>query len=363
MPLVSVICPTWNRGAAIRSTIDSVLAQTFADLEMLVISDGCTDDTEAAVIAASRDDHRVRLHRIEHGGHPSRATNAGLAIATGEVIAYIDHDDRWAADHLATLLPLLDDGADIAAAGSTWVDPEGAVISKRPTASLFWHPELQVMNPIFENSQAVHRAELLARTGPWRVEPHGLEDWDMWLRMTDRGVRFRTTAHRTVFKTMARTNRHRRLPKAHGLVLASFPDAGSARRGLAALNQPDVAEQLFSASHADRIQWYRHLAETVDFVFPIGFAEDRSAAIAAVPAALASAQEADRGLEDPVSIRLKPSTDNDRRVELVQDINCMTAEHAARYQAIALRAFSRFFAIIEQVTAPFGGALPTRRSN
>ncbi|WP_213456339.1 glycosyltransferase family 2 protein [Rhizomonospora bruguierae] len=360
---MSVICPTWNRSAAIRSTIDSVLAQTRADLEMLVISDGCTDDTEAAVLAASNDDHRVRLHRIEHSGHPSRAMNAGLAAASGEVIAYIDHDDRWAPDHLATLLPLLDDGADIAAAGSTWVDAEGALISERPAASLFWHPEIQVINPVFENSQAVHRAELLTRAGPWRVAPHGLEDWDMWLRMTDLGARFRTTVHRTVFKTMAWANRHRRLPKAHGLVLASFPDVGSARRGLAALSQPAAAEELARAGHSDRLQWYRHLAETVEFVFPIGFAGDRSAATAAVPAALAQAQEADRGLEDPVTVRLKPSTNNDRRVELVQDINCMTTEHAERYQAVTLRAYSRFFAIVEQVTAPFGGALPNGRNN
>jgi glycosyltransferase involved in cell wall biosynthesis len=355
MPLVSVICATYDRGPAIRATIDSVLAQTRGDLELLVVSDGSTDDTDAAVREASRADGRVRLIRVEHSGIPSRAMNTGIAAAAGEVIAYIDHDDMWTPDHLDVLLAQLDDGADVAAAGSVWVDPEGRVLSVRPSAALFWHHEIQVTNPVFENSQAAHRADWTARVGPWREDPLGLEDWDMWLRLADAGARFRTVERRTVRKTMARTNRHRRLRSAHALELAAFPDAPRARRALAALLEPAVVEEIGRASAADLLAWYERLSETDGFVFPLGFAPDRPAARRRLPSALAEAREADRGLEDPVHLHLAPRAGGG--VALVQDVNCMTADHAARYRATVLTAHPGLFEIVARVCAPFDGVV------
>lgn len=60
-PLVSVVCAAYNRGSAIRSTIDSVLAQTMADFELIVVSDGSMDETDATVRSAPRADDRLRL--------------------------------------------------------------------------------------------------------------------------------------------------------------------------------------------------------------------------------------------------------------------------------------------------------------
>src|SRR3954471_14883282 len=118
---VSVICPTYNRSRLILKTIDSVLRQTMADWELLVVSDGCTDDTEEWVRRAGQDDPRVRLHRIERSGHPAAPRNHGLAHARGRLIAYIDHDDLWHPDHLAQALAALDQtGADLVAGGSEY---------------------------------------------------------------------------------------------------------------------------------------------------------------------------------------------------------------------------------------------------
>src|SRR5262249_29774449 len=97
-PRVSVLIPTWNRARYLPIAIESVLAQSFEDLEVIVIDDGSTDDTSGA-LAAIRDP-RVRTIRGEHRGI-SRALNAGLAAARGELVARLDSDDMWLPDLLA----------------------------------------------------------------------------------------------------------------------------------------------------------------------------------------------------------------------------------------------------------------------
>lgn len=89
-PLISVVMPTRNRSALLRRAIASVLAQTYPELELLVVDDGSSDDT--AELVASIPDRRLRPQRIEHSG-VGAARNAGLEAATGELIAYLDDDN------------------------------------------------------------------------------------------------------------------------------------------------------------------------------------------------------------------------------------------------------------------------------
>ena len=88
---ISVTIPTFNRAHLIGHAIDSVLAQTYADVEIIVIDDGSTDNT-ADVVAKYGD--RVRYYRQPNGGLGA-ARNAGLDRATGDVIAFLDSDDYW----------------------------------------------------------------------------------------------------------------------------------------------------------------------------------------------------------------------------------------------------------------------------
>ena len=99
---VSVIVPTFNRAPLIGETIDSILAQSVAPAEVIVVDDGSTDDTAAAL---ARFGPRVRYHRIENSG-PSAARNAGVAIATGAWIAFCDSDDLWRPNKLERQLRL-----------------------------------------------------------------------------------------------------------------------------------------------------------------------------------------------------------------------------------------------------------------
>jgi glycosyltransferase involved in cell wall biosynthesis len=90
--LVSVIIPCYNRAHIVRETIDSVLAQTYRNLEALVIDDGSTDDTREVV--SSYPDPRIRYFHRENGGL-SAARNSGLNNARGEFVAFLDSDDTW----------------------------------------------------------------------------------------------------------------------------------------------------------------------------------------------------------------------------------------------------------------------------
>ncbi|MFC6990634.1 glycosyltransferase family 2 protein [Haladaptatus sp. GCM10025707] len=93
MPTVSVVIPTYNRSEEVTHAIDSVLAQTYDDFELLVVDDGSTDDTEEVV--TSYDDDRVKFIEHEENQGAPAARNTGIEHAEGEYVAFLDSDDEW----------------------------------------------------------------------------------------------------------------------------------------------------------------------------------------------------------------------------------------------------------------------------
>jgi glycosyltransferase involved in cell wall biosynthesis len=102
-PLVSVLLPVYNRAASVARAIESVLAQSFRDFELIVVDDGSTDGSRAAVEAFG-----ARVHVIagpNRGAYAAR--NTALRHARGELIAFIDSDDVWLPNRLAAQVPLM----------------------------------------------------------------------------------------------------------------------------------------------------------------------------------------------------------------------------------------------------------------
>ena len=97
-PLITVVTPTFNRIGLLREAIASVVAQTYPHWQMVVVDDGSTDDTVAAVRALG--DPRVQVISQPHAGHIGKLRNAGAAAGTGELIAFLDSDDVWMSDKL-----------------------------------------------------------------------------------------------------------------------------------------------------------------------------------------------------------------------------------------------------------------------
>lgn len=111
-PLVSVIIPTHNREDLLGRAIRSVLAQSYRELELIVVDDASTDGTREVV--AAFDDPRLHYLRREQGGSAAAARNAGLAIAKGELIAFQDDDDIWLLEKLEKQVPhLLAQGEEV----------------------------------------------------------------------------------------------------------------------------------------------------------------------------------------------------------------------------------------------------------
>src|SRR5919204_1015723 len=115
---VSVVIPTHDRGRVVVQAIESALAQTYRRLEVIVVDDGSTDDTADRVRCLR--DARVRYLRRPHAG-VSAARNAGIAAATGDLVAFLDSDDLWKPDKVEAEMAAL---ARYPSAGGVFSDLE-----------------------------------------------------------------------------------------------------------------------------------------------------------------------------------------------------------------------------------------------
>lgn len=348
---VSVICPTFNRSRAILHTIDSVRAQTVSDWELIVVSDGSTDDTDEWVRTAARDDGRIRLHRTVRHGHPAEPRNVGLALARGEVIAYLDHDDQWRPDHLATVLSAVEDGASMVATGYERRDRDGTCVGVSEPVTYCWHPEIQLMSPLFEPSLMAHLRGLPERVGGWRGGI-GMEDWDLYVRLADAGVDVTTVPERTVTLLYDSGTRRYRISRRHRLPLAVFDDARKARLALTALRADEHAPALHAAIVDDLTEWLCRLSETPRFVWPRGWRGDLASEIRRIASS-------DRLLwtEDFVVV---PSNG---RYLIAQLLWCATAEHARRISEVAPKIQPRQLDLIARIVADFGGRVCLREGD
>jgi glycosyltransferase involved in cell wall biosynthesis len=190
-PRYSILLPTHNRADVLPFAVRSVLGQTFEDFELLVVGDGCTDETAALV--ASFGDARIRwfdLPKAPHFGYANR--NVALREAAGELVAFMAHDDLWLPDHLELLARCFEqDGVEIAYSRPLWVIPRGLVA---PLVFNLYNPETlsrfvaKTHNSIFAGC-VVHRRECLDKYGYWNADLRGNGDLDMWTRIVEGGGR------------------------------------------------------------------------------------------------------------------------------------------------------------------------------
>ena len=166
-PRVSVVIPTWNWSRALRCSIPTVLRQTFTDFELLVVGDACTDDS--AEVVASFHDPRVHWHNLpQNAGSQAAPNNAALALARGEFIAYLGHDDMWFSDHLENLVKTADQtGADVVAAGVLLLGPKDSGLGM---VGGFLPADISTCDPITVPPSALfHRLEVGRAVGGWRL--------------------------------------------------------------------------------------------------------------------------------------------------------------------------------------------------
>ncbi len=194
-PTVSIIIAAYNSAEYIGETVSSVFAQTFTDYELIIVNDGSTDATEQA-LEPFRD--RIIYLRQNNRG-PAGARNTGLRQARGGYLALLDNDDLWEATYLEKMIAQLEG------------EPGTGLIY--PNAVLFGAPrwEGKLFQEIYPSSQPVtfeklltrecnvfasslFRREIIQRFGMFDESlPKGVDDFDLWLRLAQRGVRFTFT--------------------------------------------------------------------------------------------------------------------------------------------------------------------------
>jgi glycosyltransferase involved in cell wall biosynthesis len=184
MPRVSVVIPAYNAAPLIGAALTSVFSQTFVDLECIVVDDGSKD--EAQLREALRPWGDRILHVRQENGGPAKARNTGIALATGELIAFLDADDEWLPDKLAKQVAYFD---RYPTTGLLHTGMVGERESLRPAGG----PPRNAFCDLFHTRFFVNTltvmipAAVLKDVGGFdeRREIH-IEDWDLWLRIAAR---------------------------------------------------------------------------------------------------------------------------------------------------------------------------------
>jgi Glycosyl transferase family 2 len=200
-PFFSIVMPTYGRGRHIRPSIESVLGQSFRDFELIVVGDGCTDDTEAVVRSFPQAITWRNLPR--NSGSQSFPNNEGIRTAHGRWIAYIGHDDIWAPHHLAQLARIAaTELADFVVSGCVFHGPKGS--DDYYVTGLFAEPDAALRHFCPPTSIA-HRRDVTARIGGWRdpLKVKAPADNEFLLRAARAGLRFASTGEVTVHKFAA----------------------------------------------------------------------------------------------------------------------------------------------------------------
>ncbi len=182
-PLVSVITPAYNAETTLLKSVNSVLSQSFEDIELLIIVNGCTDKTEQLANEIASNDNRVKIFQSSKGKVPAR--NLGLMKARGEIIALNDADDLWKPEKLKTQIDSLKEGFDVVAGKIECIDEYGKITSdplNRPLHHLdIVRSMLAGINPI-ANSAAIFKKKLLDYVGTYDDCFPFCEDYHFWLK-------------------------------------------------------------------------------------------------------------------------------------------------------------------------------------
>lgn len=208
-PRVSVIVPAYNRADLIGPTLESVLAQTYAEYEVIVVDDGSRDATAAAVksYAPRFGDRLFYVYQKNQG--LSGARNTGCRLARGRYLAFLDSDDLWKPEKLAVQVPVLD--ADprlgLVASMAEVVNDAGEVLRIKPQTLPGDTLAEMVARGTAPPSSFVARREAMAEVG-W-FDPAirlGLEDLDLGLRLAAAGWRIRTLPQPLIRYRLHETN-------------------------------------------------------------------------------------------------------------------------------------------------------------
>lgn len=190
-PLVSVIIPTYNSAHTIARAIQSVAAQTYDNIELILVDDQSQDET-VAVVGDIDFAGPKSLIVMEKNGGASAARNRGIAEARGRYVAFLDSDDQWMLDKLARQVEMMESHPALTILGGQGLyrDKDGndcgpIFCDPPPISTDFWKHLLRVS--YIHTSTVITRLDLLQRLGAFDESLIVAEDQDLWIRLALEG--------------------------------------------------------------------------------------------------------------------------------------------------------------------------------
>lgn len=190
MVKVSVVIPTHNRADLLPRAINSVLAQTEQDFEVIVVSDGSTDDTEKVVKEIQNKDNRVQFEHYSPGKGGNFARNEGIRLSQGVYVAFLDDDDEWVPNKLEKQLALMEQNSKMVLC---YTGVHVIYVNEKIEYSFLPKHEgdlsrvILLDNCIGSTSTPMVRKSVFEESGVFDNDLAALQDFDLWIRITQYG--------------------------------------------------------------------------------------------------------------------------------------------------------------------------------
>lgn len=181
---LSVIIPTHNRANLLKKAIESVRKQTFQDLEIIIINDASTDETEQLLQHLAALDNRIRVITNQKSLGGSKSRNMGISASKGEWIAFLDDDDIWLPKKIERQLTMLSNHPNALACSCAFIVNYPFMIKKvRLTPSHISLNSLLISNSLGGASVCVCSARVVKQMGGFDENLRSAQDWDLWVRL------------------------------------------------------------------------------------------------------------------------------------------------------------------------------------
>ncbi len=177
-PLVSAVIPTHNRSALLLRALQSVVSQSYSPIEIIVVDDGSTDNTESAV-KNFQQNYSLQYIKNEISQGASKARNKGVEAANGELIAGLDDDDEWHEDRITELFASYSDEYACITSDTKMIFPKGEAIWKKKEV-------IDLETLLFTNqvgNQVLVKRERLLEAGGFDCNLKAAQDYDLWIRL------------------------------------------------------------------------------------------------------------------------------------------------------------------------------------
>lgn len=190
-PLVSIVIPAYRAATFIRETLDSVFAQTYPNLEVILVNDGSPDTAQLEAAIRSYGDRLIYI-RQENGG-PAAARNTAIRAAQGKYIACLDSDDLYLPWHVTNLVQLLEEHPLDLVYSDSYIVRDGLRIGrafeKQPQSLPVTFEKLLTEECAVTTSAVVGSRQAMIEAGLFDEKYRRCEDFDLWVRMSYRGSR------------------------------------------------------------------------------------------------------------------------------------------------------------------------------